>query len=211
MARLFAAILASLAVPAAVAATPQVYDTDIDDLVASFEAAVVDTDALEALEERAEALSDRIREDWRRRRDTIADEEKDRLRQLEDQADALADVIRTVGQVSDSSDVSLEEFDLAGPRLGLDPVVVTTVGNGVDLIRVDVGGFKSFLLRNPGPDYYTSRYEWTASGLSQAQGGSRNLDCRAITAVLNSRDRETESIEFTLVKVEKNIFMEPCS
>lgn len=105
--------------------------------------------ALEAIEEQADSLSDRIRRHRLDNRDQLAEAEFDRLRDLEYEVGDFGDVVRVVGQLSNSADIEIEEFDAVNRRLGLEPRVLRALDSGVELVRIDIGSFGSMLLRNP--------------------------------------------------------------
>jgi len=202
-------LLLCLLVPALATASPE-YDTELADLAATFKQNITDLDAIEILSARAEALEDRISEDRRSRKDFLSREEMDRLRLQEDQADAFEDVFEVVGQLDFGDDVSLEEFTLANERLGLEWQVVAALQDGIEIVRIDIGGYRSFLFHNPGPDHYVAKYEFSTSSGDQP-GGGMNIPCAALVSILNSRDKDTDGIEFRNVSLNKNIYMESCN
>lgn len=194
----------------ALAASAQEYDSEIAALASSFPSAVDDRNAIQALVARAEALDDRIREDWRSGRDSLPQEQLDRLKHLEDEAEALEDVFEVVGQLDYGGDIDLEDFEIANQRLALEWEVLALSKEGIELIRIDIGGFQSFLFRNPTAENYIANYQLKTPDGEQP-GGGVNLPCAALVGVLSSREDKTRNIELVDLSIEKNIFLESCS
>lgn len=173
----------------------QDFDAEYETLIEEFRAATPDTVALEALVDRADALSDRIRDYRRDNRDDLPEDEYDRLRDLGYEVGDFERVIRVVGQLSNSADVEIEDFDAVNRRLGLEPRVLRTLDDGVELVRVDVGSFGSMLLRNPTKSTLIVNY---TTNDSERPGGTGSAACESysvMSGLFNSRDRDIESIE----------------
>ena len=176
----------------------QDFEAQYEALVEEFPEAFPDTTTLEALADRAATLGDRIRAHRMDNRDTMSDEEWDRNREIRSELRALRSVIRVVGQLSNSADVEIENFDLVNARLGLEPQVLETHESGLELVRIDVGSFQSWLLRNPTKKTVSVNYE---TNDPERPGGIGSASCESysvMSGLFNSRDRDLESIELEL-------------
>ena len=122
--------------------------------------------------------------------------EYDRLRDLYKEVRGLKSVTRVVGQIRNTSYVSIETFDQVNARLGLEPRVLQSFDSGLELVRIDVGDYGSLLFRNPTKTTYSAIYR--VSGAEEA-GGAGSAACESYSVLsgkFNSRDRGIDDREF---------------
>ncbi|MGD2071346.1 MAG: hypothetical protein PVI57_21940 [Gemmatimonadota bacterium] len=180
----------------------QDFEAEYESLIEDFLAAVPDTAALEALDERSDSLTDRIRGYRSDHRADLSDEELDRLGDLASEVAVLDQVIRVVGQLSNSADVEIEDFDAVNRRLELEPRVLQTHESGLEIVRIDIGSFGSMLLRNPTTMTFQVDYETNDADRPYGFGSADCQSYSVMSGLFNSRDRDLENIELTLTDVE---------
>jgi hypothetical protein len=193
---LAAAVLLSCA--AGDAAGVQDYERRYEDIAADLASSVQDETALEALQDRADSLSDEIRRHRLDNRDQLDDEESDRLRALESEVGDFADVVRVVGQLSNSADVEITEFDTVNRRLKLEPEVMQTLDSDLELVRIEIGSFTSILLRNPTPATLIVDYEVNDPDRPVGTGNAACESYSVMSGLFNSRDRDLEGLQIQL-------------
>jgi len=181
-----------------VSAAAEDFVVEYEELIEKFGDSLADSTAAEAQVERADALYERIRQHRRDKRDDLSKAELDRLRDLFREVRNFKAVARVAGQVHNAAYVSIEGFDSANERLGLEPRVLQTHKSGLELVRIDVGEFASLLLRNPTKTTFTAMY-----GVNDKErpGGVGSATCESysvMSGLFNSRDREIEGLEFTI-------------
>ena len=111
-------------------------------------------------------------------------------------ADVGGDVRLTLRDLIQSLHRQLRQDGL--PGLGLEPVVLQTTESGVELVQIDVGSFRSLLLRNPTTTTFTLVYGVNDPG---RPGGVGSAFCEAysvMSGLFNSRDAELEGLEFII-------------
>lgn len=187
----------------------QDFEAELEALIAELPAALQDEAALEALDDRAGELDDRIRAHWRGQRSSLSDAELERFRRLEDEVEAFEDVVGAVGQTSNSADVELADWELANERLGLEWEVVHSEAPGREIVRVDVGSFSSYLVRNATGESWVVDYVYTTPS-GEEQLGSRSAVCGTLTALANSRVTGVRELDLTEVAWEAFSFADPC-
>lgn len=196
-----AVALATIAATGSVhGATAQDFEAELDVLMDRFPSAVDDTTTLEALDEELDVLEDRIRDHRRANRSDLTREERDRLSELDDHVDAYQDVITVVGQLRNTANMSLEDFERVAGRLGLEPEVVHTAEPGLEVVRVDVGSFRSFLIRNTTGESHVVNYSYRTPSMERDQSGIGSSLCNTLavfSGLLNTRDKELSGLEFT--------------
>ena len=178
-------------------ASSQGFDSEYADLRGGFSRALSNEAAVEALVDKAGDLYDRIRQHRRDNRDSLSDEERDRLRDLAGEVRAFEAVSRVVGQIHNAADVDIESFDEVKDKLGLRPEVLMTHDSGVELVRVEVGSFISWLLRNPTATTFSITYTVNDP---ERPGGVGSAFCESysvMSGLFNSRDRDLEGLEIT--------------
>lgn len=173
----------------------QSFEARYEEIAADLASSVQDTAALEALQDRADSLSEEIRRHRLDNRDQLDDEEYDRLRELDSEVGDFADVVRVVGQLSNSADVEIEEFDRVNRRLNLEPEIMQTLDSGLELVRIEIGSFTSILVRNPTPEILIVDYEVNDPDRPVGTGNAACESYSVMSGLFNSRDRDIESIE----------------
>lgn len=195
-----ALVFAALVLACAASDAPggQDWEEEYEALITDFRSSPEDTTALEAIREQADSLSDRVRRHRLDNRDQLAEAEFDRLRDLEYEVGDFRKVVRVVGQLSNSADIEIEEFDTVNRRLGLEPRVLQTLDSGVELVRIDIGSFGSMLLRNSTTTTFLVDYE---TNDPERPGGIGSAICESysvMSGLFNTRDRELEGLELNL-------------
>ncbi|TXS94177.1 hypothetical protein FV139_11305 [Parahaliea maris] len=183
---------------ASIAASAEDFDDEYQELIDDFRSSLDDTTALQEQVERADALHDRIRQYRRDKRGDLPKEELDQLRDFAREVRSFKSVVKVVGQLGNSADISIEAFDTVNAQLELEPVVLQQFESGLELVRIDVGGYGSLLFRNPTPTTYTVIY--SAEGAEQS-GGVGSADCESysvLSGLYNSRDRAIDNLVFSV-------------
>lgn len=176
----------------------QDWEGEYEALITDFRSSLADPTALEAVRSQADSLRDRIRRQRLDNRDQLAEEEFDRLQDLEYEVRDLRGLVRVVGQLGNSADIEIEEFDTVNRRLGLEPRVIETLDSGVELVRIDIGSFGSLLLRNPTATTFLVDYETNDPERPVGIGSATCESYSVMSGLFNTRDRELEGLELTV-------------
>ncbi|GAB3285638.1 hypothetical protein [Parahaliea aestuarii] len=181
-----------------IAAFAEDFDAEYQGLIEDFRGSLNDSTALQQQVDKADALHDRIQQYRRDKRSELPKADLDQLRDLAREVRYFKSVTKVVGQLRNSADVDIEAFDTVNAQLQLQPVVLQQFDSGLEIVRIDVDGYGSLLIRNSTPITFTVTY--SAQGAEQSGGvGSANCESYSVMSGLyNSRDRAIDNLVFTV-------------
>ncbi len=194
----FFGVCLSAGLLSSMAALAEDFDAEYQSLIEQFRGSLNDTTALQRQVEKADALYDRIRQYRRDKRSELMKAKLDQLRDLARQVRYFKSVTRVVGQLNNRADVDIKAFDTVNARLQLQPVVHQQFDSSLELVRIDVDGYGSLLIRNPTP--ITFNFNYSAKGAEQSAGVG-SADCKSysvLSGLYNSRDRTIDNLVFTV-------------
>lgn len=169
---------------------PSSFESQLSYIASSFVDDVMDEDACEELMRDADRLAD-VLADEIEESGSYSVNERQELKALKKEAEAMEDFISVVGDVSNHA-IDMEDFNLANRRVRANVAVVERDKFCVQVIKVSIGNYVSYLAENTSSVDYSIDYKYRVVGSRSWGSGESWVGSLGARHLWSNRDRSNQ-------------------
>lgn len=161
------------------------FDSDLDRIVRDLKTNIMDVEKCKEAEGDADEVADDID-------DALEDDPNNsELKNLKEEAEALSEYIGGV-ILSTTGMPTITDFNLANKRVGATVTSATPKDACVDVVKITIGEFVSYMFQNNTTSNYTVTYKWKATSGMGSGSGEMGLWNKTMRQIYTNHDKPAQ-------------------